>query len=362
MVGIVVRASLDRCPVELVPGLPFEDLRSRLLQANRLSDINRRILAFYLHDMDRRRLYQMSGHANTAHWAAQQLDMNPPRTRDYVRVGHALLALPLLDDAFLSGRLSWSKVVLLLRVVAVHNQQEWIEHAEKRSCAKLRNDVRRARGGRQPGTGEGKGLPHAHFGVDGLVTAEEMEIIHQCREELGGPLTDLEVLVEGSRRWLRFLQARKKKAPEQDPAKPTTDAMRDRILARDDFECLSCGTAIDLHAHHKTPREDGGPTVPDNLMTMCLKCHGLVHDGFLHVEGEIPDGVEFKSKDGEPLIAKPVIHPPDLVVRRDKLDDVRTSSPVLTVDDIPPVITGKWWREHEHLFRWNKAGTGITLR
>ncbi len=97
-------------------------------------------------------------------------------------------------------------------------------------------------------------------------------------------------------------------------------------------------------------------------MTLCLKCHGLVHDGLLHVEGEIPDGIEFQSKDGEPLIAKPVIHPPDLVVRRDKLDDVRTSSPVLTVDDIPSVITGKWWREHEHLFRWNKAGTGITLR
>ena len=43
--------------LELEAGLSAKELQRRLLAAHRATDLGHRMLAFYLHDMDRRSLY-----------------------------------------------------------------------------------------------------------------------------------------------------------------------------------------------------------------------------------------------------------------------------------------------------------------
>ena len=65
-----------------------------------------------------------------------------------------------------------------------------------------------------------------------------------------------------------------------------------RILYRDNFTCQECGEfhafrseygvylPIDdgqLNVHHVVPVSEGGGDEPENLVTLCVKCHKAVH-------------------------------------------------------------------------------------
>ena len=55
--------------------------------------------------------------------------------------------------------------------------------------------------------------------------------------------------------------------------------LRNKILTRDNFRCLSCGaspatdTGVRLHVDHIVPWSKGGETVADNLQTLCADCN-----------------------------------------------------------------------------------------
>ena len=62
--------------------------------------------------------------------------------------------------------------------------------------------------------------------------------------------------------------------------------MRHEVLKRDGHRCQACGRSRrHLHVHHILHRSRGGPTVPWNLLTLCLRCHGLVHDEKIELFG-----------------------------------------------------------------------------
>ena len=58
-----------------------------------------------------------------------------------------------------------------------------------------------------------------------------------------------------------------------------SDRLRFRILVRDGFICLSCGSSplktpgTELHVDHVIPWSNGGETVAENLQTKCLRCN-----------------------------------------------------------------------------------------
>ncbi len=56
--------------------------------------------------------------------------------------------------------------------------------------------------------------------------------------------------------------------------------LRRRILARDGHRCRAkgCGGASFLEVHHVVPREAGGKNTAENLITLCSRCHRLVHE------------------------------------------------------------------------------------
>jgi len=49
---------------------------------------------------------------------------------------------------------------------------------------------------------------------------------------------------------------------------------RTRVLERDGWRCQECGSMEGLEAHHMKPRGRLGDDVMDNLVTLCVSCHG----------------------------------------------------------------------------------------
>lgn len=50
-------------------------------------------------------------------------------------------------------------------------------------------------------------------------------------------------------------------------------ACRNLVLERDGYKCRICGSDKGLEVHHILPRKLGGTDHPENLITLCRKCH-----------------------------------------------------------------------------------------
>ena len=46
-----------------------------------------------------------------------------------------------------------------------------------------------------------------------------------------------------------------------------------RVLKRDDWQCLRCGSLKDLQIHHQIKRSQQGDDSLENLITLCAHCH-----------------------------------------------------------------------------------------
>jgi 5-methylcytosine-specific restriction endonuclease McrA len=55
--------------------------------------------------------------------------------------------------------------------------------------------------------------------------------------------------------------------------------LREQVLRRDSWRCQSCGTRSSLEVHHKELRSQSGNDSEQNLITLCVACHSLVHGG-----------------------------------------------------------------------------------
>ena len=53
--------------------------------------------------------------------------------------------------------------------------------------------------------------------------------------------------------------------------------LREQVLSRDGWRCQACGSTSNLQVHHLVPRSKLGHDLPDNLMTVCCKCHIKLH-------------------------------------------------------------------------------------
>ena len=55
-------------------------------------------------------------------------------------------------------------------------------------------------------------------------------------------------------------------------------AVRLKVLRRDNWRCTECGNPGKLEVHHVNPLEHGGAKYdPDNLTTICRSCHIDLH-------------------------------------------------------------------------------------
>jgi hypothetical protein len=79
--------------------------------------------------------------------------------------------------------------------------------------------------------------------------------------------------------------------------RPTPPALRSRVLARDGHQCRHCRSREQLMVHHIEYRSKGGRTQAANLVTLCVRCHSLVHADLLLLEGASAYALSFKAAD-----------------------------------------------------------------
>lgn len=58
---------------------------------------------------------------------------------------------------------------------------------------------------------------------------------------------------------------------------PVWKAIRARRLKLDGFKCRKCGSVEVLQVHHRTYLNWGGQEKMEDLITLCKKCHMLLH-------------------------------------------------------------------------------------
>ena len=84
------------------------------------------------------------GHRSASSWIASQLQMQTSTAREWIRVGHALRYLPLIDLAFAAGEVSYAKVRILTRWADDDNEALLLDLARERNASRLTVAIARA--------------------------------------------------------------------------------------------------------------------------------------------------------------------------------------------------------------------------
>ena len=450
----------------MIDGLAAEEVDEHLGRYLRLHDIGHRGLAFYLCEMQERRLHQSFGYSSTTEYALHRHALSARRTRELLHAGAQLRELVVVDEAFCRQELTWSKVVLLLRVASAEHEQAWLDRAKALGISELKREVRLAkRGGPPRDPDDLKGLPEVRFPVKASLGTVPHEMLETAQRKLtaerGKPATVEEVLeialgiyLDMERRgeapgWNHVPSSHYRihlepAGPEDDAPllvrtddgpypmdgvvadgviaaqrsacaccdgehvvgdaergsvehgslegggaadgnaadgnaepldSPTPPALRRRVLRRDRHRCRCCGSRMQLHVHHIVLRSEGGRTKAHNLLTLCVRCHALVHAGLLRILGRTTKKARFVDREGQP------IHGPDRSVDKGRL--LRVDAPPrrsthaaalgertvpgpvgrdrVTLASLPSVVDTAWWLRHADLIRCNGDG-GLQLR
>src|SRR5215472_9900399 len=77
------------------------------------------------------------GYLSIVHWLSIHLGLGRVSARELVRVGHALVELPRVAEAFASGSLSYDKVRFICQVATPEDQEVWVELAQGISGSQL---------------------------------------------------------------------------------------------------------------------------------------------------------------------------------------------------------------------------------
>jgi HNH endonuclease len=379
--------------IDLHPGLGAELVDGRLRRAAKGRDFSNRVLAFYLDELHESGKFRDLGYTCLAQYADQRLGFDPRRARELCHAGRALVALTRIDAACRDGLLCWTKTELLTHGVHEHEQDEWIERANRVGCTELRRMLQRHRKGLSVERSRDGGLPRSGFDVRTTLPADEYAKLELVREELmrrSGTFVDddeaLRFIVRGhtvpehagevDAEVDAEVDLNRAAACEHDE---TPEWLRRKVLARDGHRCQACGTfgsgqtgSSTLHVHHIVYRSRGGLTREDNLIATCPGCHGLIHEGKLFATGLAADGIEFRNRFGEPLVTagertislpKPVLRllcqeredgggrPP----RRPKPAEIEIPDEI--PEEIPREITGEWFKAHIDRFEPGRDGT-----
>lgn len=359
--------------VELRAGLALAEVHAHLQTGMALRASGNRVLAFYLCDMDARRLHQSSGHSSTAHYAEAHLGLEQRRARELIAVGRKLLELTEIDAAFCAGELGWSKLLALVRVAVPEHEQAWLERAQGLTVRQLQLEVRLARPGAAPRRpGETKGLPNIVFPINAQVpplTHQKLQLaLAKLSAERGQPASYADLLDVMSELFLnleedgrvpgrtrvsaslyrvvlhasdvaadsaaaplvadtdygplpipnRALIECDAEAVNADGTLPrdrkTPPGLRQRVIARDGGRCRCCASRDRLMVHHIRYLSAGGRTRASNLITLCTGCHSLVHADLLVLQGNDAAGVRFVGADGD-VVNPASLQRPDAAVR-----------------------------------------------
>src|SRR3954452_12665750 len=95
-----------------------------------------------LREADEMSLHVALGYPTLADLVMAELDCSRHTANEKLRVAHELLELPLIDEAFRAGEVSWSKVRELTRVATPDTEDEWLDAIEGKSAHEVQQLVK----------------------------------------------------------------------------------------------------------------------------------------------------------------------------------------------------------------------------
>jgi hypothetical protein len=302
-------------------------------------------------------LHRHFGYATFHEYMERVLGYGPGVATDRLRVAAALVELPAMARELGAGRLTYSAVRELSRVVVPETETVWLAAARGRTV----RDVEAMVTGHKPGDlPDAPRTPADTLALRALrfeVKPQTMALMRQCvrvlEDERGERLDDDEVLtamcravLEGggeagtrARHQVAITVCSECKRGWQDAAgasfevpppvveraecdaqvidlvssarkkTPVSEARRLEVWRRDGGRCCvpGCRATRFLDIHHLKHRRDGGDNSLGNLCLLCWGHHDAHHDGRLLIEGSISTGLVFKHADGRPYGETPEV-------------------------------------------------------
>jgi 5-methylcytosine-specific restriction endonuclease McrA len=237
---------------DFASGLPAARVDAALRQALGACDRAHKCAVLWFAEVHRRGLYRQLGHASLQLYATQAPGFSDIRYYQFKRLAADLDRLPVLREAVETGEIGWTRALQVARVATAATQTAWVAKAATTGRRELELQVRQAR----------KRRPAA--------PAAQLDFDAPAQPAFGAP-AQLEALTCDAR--------------VQRPGKPNRATMppsvRAAVLARDRHRCATpgCRSAHFLEVHHVMPRGRGGTNRVENLITLCSRGHGFVHEG-----------------------------------------------------------------------------------
>jgi hypothetical protein len=241
------------------------------------------------------RLHRVLGVPSLEAYVRERLGCSVRRARVLIALERRARALPAFARVYRDGRLSVTRALVLLPVLAPATAAAWVARAREVTVRRLVTLVDWALDAGEPGTvlpppAEGPLVLPPVAGVQMCARGLDAEISFE------GPVSVIGLLraairsrtPRGAPAWVGFaaLLVHAKREWERQPPH------RDPIFARDGWRCAvpACGSRAQLHDHHVVYRSRGGDHGRDNRITVCAAHHLRgIHGGTIRVTGRAPD-------------------------------------------------------------------------
>ena len=273
----------------LEPGLPIDQIESRLLEAANRHHLEERNIAYWLHELDQRGLHKQRGFSSIGDYAMELIGIKPRKAQYLVFIASRLEKLPRIREAFDAGELPWTKAREIVSVATPETEAEWLEKARALSNRDLEKEVRR-HAGRESG-----GFATVTISMPVEVLAMWNDAYELAERLCGTELEKWQVLEPSLAEFLgTHLPPGGAGAHETDDEKELPDKVRDAVLDRDMWQCKFPGCTMRkmLDVHHIEFRSHLGSEDHGNKISICRIHHGLVHRGICKITGTV--GVDLK--------------------------------------------------------------------
>jgi hypothetical protein len=285
-----------------------------------------------------------------------------PRSLGIATIAEALEELPLLRAAAETGTIAGCKLREIVRKASEETEARWLDSAERYNARIIARLVSQCRDGELPPSDDSDDRDPVESRLTVVLTRETMELFQRANQQLseeagrrlsmeelfqsfamavlaGSPFPEedakerilaairKDVAAQAEPTWVapwvavaateescptdsRLEVARQTPAHWANPslrfsgtARAVTPKQREEIVRRDAYRCSNpcCHYQLWLEVHHIVFFCNGGATVPDNLLTLCSRCHRNLHEGKLHVTGPAPRELVWTNQWGEPL-------------------------------------------------------------
>ena len=127
-------------------GLPGIEVEKRFRSAAKTMQRSEAAAAFYLAEIDERRLWLELGYSSVIAYAAEASDIAAKKTYALLNIGRRLRELPVIRAAFDEGRIGWTKVRDILRLKGDIDENEMLDKAQTSTSRELEQFVSNSNG------------------------------------------------------------------------------------------------------------------------------------------------------------------------------------------------------------------------